>query len=223
MPPTRRIGLEMREAIVRWYYDYNWSIDECAHASGRCRRSIYNILGLYDTFGTPQNLLACRTGRRRSLTDQDHNFIVGLVRARPTIYLDEIQLMLEEQCDVSVSVATLSRTLFRLSLSNKSVARQASERDELLRAIWQGEWGVYNADNYVWIDESSVDDTATLRLNGWAPYNVACVKRNLFCRGVRYSMLPALTSEGMAALDIFEGSVDRERFLRFIREQVVRT
>ncbi|KJA12884.1 hypothetical protein HYPSUDRAFT_152196, partial [Hypholoma sublateritium FD-334 SS-4] len=36
----------------------------------------------------------------------------------------------------------------------------------------------------------------------------------------RYSVLPALTSEGIIAFDIFEGSVNKERFIQFINEQV---
>ncbi|KAH7923607.1 hypothetical protein BV22DRAFT_979295, partial [Leucogyrophana mollusca] len=36
----------------------------------------------------------------------------------------------------------------------------------------------------------------------------------------RYSILPALTTEGIIALDIFEGSVTKDKFLTFIREQV---
>ncbi|KAJ7114390.1 hypothetical protein C8R44DRAFT_587349, partial [Mycena epipterygia] len=36
----------------------------------------------------------------------------------------------------------------------------------------------------------------------------------------RYSVLPALTTEGIVALDIFEGSVNKERFLGFLRDQV---
>ena len=38
---------------------------------------------------------------------------------------------------------------------------------------------------------------------------------------MQYSILPALTTEGIIALDIFEGSVTKERFLTFIQEQVV--
>ncbi|KAJ6548286.1 hypothetical protein B0H10DRAFT_1651243, partial [Mycena sp. CBHHK59/15] len=34
-----------------------------------------------------------------------------------------------------------------------------------------------------------------------------------------YSILPALTTEGIVALDIFEGSVTKEHFLGFLREQ----
>ncbi|KAF9045625.1 hypothetical protein BJ165DRAFT_1314969, partial [Panaeolus papilionaceus] len=33
-------------------------------------------------------------------------------------------------------------------------------------------------------------------------------------------VLPALTSEGIIALDIVEGSVNKESFLQFIRDQV---
>ncbi|KAI0338968.1 hypothetical protein BDW22DRAFT_1337197 [Trametopsis cervina] len=48
----------------------------------------------------------------------------------------------------------------------------------------------------------------------------ACVKRELFIRGQRYSILPALTTEGIIALDIFEGSVTKDRFINFIREDI---
>jgi hypothetical protein len=34
-------------------------------------------------------------------------------------------------------------------------------------------------------------------------------------------MLPALSLDGMVALKIFEGSVTKERFIRFLKEQVV--
>ncbi|KAJ7189622.1 hypothetical protein GGX14DRAFT_301647, partial [Mycena pura] len=36
----------------------------------------------------------------------------------------------------------------------------------------------------------------------------------------RYSVLPALTTEGIVALDIFEGSVTKDLFLGFLRDQV---
>ncbi|KAJ7640205.1 hypothetical protein B0H17DRAFT_859592, partial [Mycena rosella] len=36
----------------------------------------------------------------------------------------------------------------------------------------------------------------------------------------RYSIFPALTTEGIVALDIFEGSLTKECFLDFFREQI---
>ncbi|KIK75933.1 hypothetical protein PAXRUDRAFT_85055, partial [Paxillus rubicundulus Ve08.2h10] len=35
-----------------------------------------------------------------------------------------------------------------------------------------------------------------------------------------YSVLPALDCSGIAALDIFEGSITKERFILFLHEQV---
>ena len=49
----------------------------------------------------------------------------------------------------------------------------------------------------------------------------ACVSRDTFIRGQRYSILPALSSNGIIALDIFEGSVNKERFISMIQTQVV--
>ncbi|TDL16346.1 hypothetical protein BD410DRAFT_707703, partial [Rickenella mellea] len=36
----------------------------------------------------------------------------------------------------------------------------------------------------------------------------------------RYSVLPALTADGYVGLDIFEGSVTKERFIQFVSGQV---
>lgn len=56
---------------------------------------------------------------------------------------------------------------------------------------------------------------------GWAGFGQPCTRKATFIKGVRYSVLPALSLEGYVALDIFEGSVNKEWFLRFLEEQVV--
>ena len=106
-------------------------------------------------------------------------------------------------------------------MSNKNVASAALERNELLQATWQAEHGDIPAEYCVWIDEASVDDKTNQRERGWSPIGQACVCRETFIRGQRFSVLPALSSEGIVALDIFEGSVNKERFIQFITEQVV--
>ncbi|TBU25375.1 hypothetical protein BD311DRAFT_616694, partial [Dichomitus squalens] len=37
----------------------------------------------------------------------------------------------------------------------------------------------------------------------------------------RFSLLPALTVDGIVALDLLEGSVTKEQFLDFVRDQIV--
>jgi hypothetical protein len=51
----------------------------------------------------------------------------------------------------------------------------------------------------------------------------SCVCRETFIRGQCYSVLPALSADGIIALDIFEGSVNKEWFVKFVEEQVVST
>lgn len=43
----------------------------------------------------------------------------------------------------------------------------------------------------------------------------------MFLRGQQFSILPALTYDGVIALDIFEGSVNKERFIQFVEQQLV--
>ncbi|QRV80718.1 DDE superfamily endonuclease [Ceratobasidium sp. AG-Ba] len=199
MPPSRTISLEL---------------------SGRKRRSMFKILGWYRDFGTAHNPCARKPGRRRTLNDDDCEFIRGLITARPKIFLDEIQRELDNRRGVSVHILTISRTLANMKITRKSVTREARERDELLRAIWQAEWGAYDPELFVWLDESGVDDTATFRFAGWAPAGHSYIQHDLVFRGIRYTLLPALTTDGIVALEMFEGTVDRERFWNFIREQI---
>lgn len=103
-----------------------------------------------------------------------------------------------------MSIATISRSLRRLNYTHKQVSREALERNELLRATWQAKYGDIPKEHFVWLDESSVDDQTNLRSMGWSFMGRACVRRTLFLHGQRYSVLPALTTEGIVALEIFE-------------------
>jgi hypothetical protein len=101
----------------------------------------------------------------------------------------------------------------RFSLS--SVADTALERNKLLRATWQAEYGDIPADYFVWLDKLSVDDHTNQCTDGWAAIGHACVCHATFIRGQPYSILPALTSDGIVALDIFKGSMNKEKLIRF--------
>jgi len=91
-----------------------------------------------------------------------------------------------------------------------------------LHATWQAVYADILADYCVWLDKASMDDCTNQCTMGWAEMGRACVCHAAFVRGQRFSVLPALTCEGMIALNIFEGSVNKECFLTFLDEQVVR-
>jgi hypothetical protein len=136
-----------------------------------------------------------------------------LLQANPALYLDELQESLLSVWDVEASIGTISRALQGLALTHKEVAKQVAKQNKMLRATWQVKYGDIPAKYFIWLDESSVDDKTNQCTSGWAPLRHACVHWATFIQGQRYSVLPALTCDGIIALDIFEGSVNKERFM----------
>lgn len=212
---------QLRSRIVAWRHSDNKTIAECAALAGCSESTVYTVLRNYRDYGQTSNPFNRPRGRPRTLDQGDLTYITSILEANPVLYLDEIQDRLLEARDVSVSLATLSRTLRRLDVSNKQVAREALERNDLLRATWQAAYGDIPKEYIVWLDESSIDDRTNQRTSGWTARGLACVRRATFIRGQRFSLLPALSVDGIIALDLFEGSVTKERFLKFVREQIV--
>ncbi|KAJ2932452.1 hypothetical protein H1R20_g4639, partial [Candolleomyces eurysporus] len=211
---------DLRYRIIHWHHQYCLSPEEISILAGCSVRTVYCVLAYFRDYHNIRNPFARRRGRKRALSSTDVDFIASMIDARPKIFLDELQEDLANYRDIDVSIATLSRTLHRIAISKKKVSSSAAERNELLRAMWQAEYAHYPAEYFVWLDESSVDDFTNLRMDGWASLGRACVSCETFIRGQRYSVLPALTTDGILALDIFEGSVNKERFISFIRNDI---
>lgn len=55
----------------------------------------------------------------------------------------------------------------------------------------------------------------------WSCMHVFSVRRDTFIRGQRFSVLPALSTDGIVALDIFEGLVNKGRFIDFVNNDLV--
>jgi transposase len=214
------LSQDIHEQIAIWHNDQNLSPEDIAKLAGCSICTVYYILSYHRDFGVVNNLFAKSRGCSHSLDTGDMNYLISLVESQPKIYLDELQEALATNWDIDVSLATISCSLRQWALSHKHVASEALERNEFLRAIWQGEYGDILAEYCVWLDEAGVDDRTNQQWSGWARVGQACVCQETFIHGQRYSVLPALTLEGIIALDIFEGSVNKERFLKFIQEQV---
>lgn len=75
---------------------------------------------------------------------------------------------------------------------------------------------VRGSELFVALDESAVDNRTGQRNYGWSQLGQPCVRRMSFLRGTRYSILPALTVNGIVALEIIEGSITKEIFLTFL-------
>ncbi len=99
--------------------------------------------------------------------------------------------------------------------------KAAAERNELLRGAFIASIGQYRTDQLVFMDESSKDERTMTRLYGYSKVNSRVSKKVVFIRGKKYTLLPALTEQGIIAVDIMEGSCTKQRFKEFVISQVV--
>ncbi|CAG8676982.1 10566_t:CDS:2, partial [Ambispora leptoticha] len=134
----------------------------------------------------------------------------NIIREKVDWYLDKIVLQMEIQCGKHVSVSTLWCSLAYCGITRKKLHKAAKERNELLRSAFM-----------LRIDESSKDERTISRGYGYSETNTRAVKKTVFVRGVRYTLLPALTLDGIIAVDIMEGSCSKIRFKEFVISQVL--
>jgi hypothetical protein len=98
----------------------------------------------------------------------------------------------------------------------------AAERDDQLRAEWMYDFlATYSTEQMVVLDESSKDGKTLIRKYGRALSGEDAVLRVSLDRSVRYSILPALTTDGYIAVCAVEGSIDSEEFFDFIVNDLV--
>ena len=119
-------------------------------------------------------------------------------------------------------MATISRFLRSWDFTRKTLSRPALETNEKVRTCYQIETLEFvDPDYFIFIDESHVDRKTAHRSNGWSLIGAQSVERSTFLQSVQHSILPTLTTEGIVALEIFEGSVNKARFIQFLRDNVV--
>ncbi|KAG9096011.1 hypothetical protein FS749_009274 [Ceratobasidium sp. UAMH 11750] len=97
---------------------------------------------------------------------------------------DEIRDDLDSICGVQVCPTTISNTLKRHGITRKKVDTRAMERNETRRAeFWQIVRQLYNSQQLVCVDESSIDLPNTERSHGYAPSGQKASRKVLFDRG----------------------------------------
>lgn len=174
--------------------------------------------------------------------------MIQLINERKDWFLDELVSEMARRTSKVVSIPTLWRSLeicgitrkkvciniicmsiiflFELVITilflNNKLEKAAKERSEILRANYILTIGThYNPDQLIFLDESSKDERTLSRQYGYSLKNTRAIQKVVFLRGTRYTILPALSLDGILALDIMVGSCNKERFCNFILTQVV--
>jgi transposase len=128
----RAVSLDLKARIPVLRFEQNLTVEEICKVLGVRKSLVYKTLEYQESSRHIYNILSRSTGRRRTLTHEDIEFLQGVIAHQNTIYLDELQARLQLQRGIDISASTLSRTLCRIHLSRKRVSRQAIERSTLL-------------------------------------------------------------------------------------------
>jgi transposase len=222
MPTPISGDLKARIPILQ--YQQGLPVKDISRLLGIRKTLIYDTLEYYRHYRMIHNPeINHPTGRPCILDHTDIQFIKATIAHRRCIYLDELQQELLEKRGVRASIATLSRTLRRLLISRKRVSIWALERNDIMRSAFMNMIAttVPDPEMFIFIDEAAKNKRTEGRSMGWAMMGQRCVQRRCFVRGQRFSILPALTLDGIITYDIIEGSVTAARFLQFLRELVV--
>jgi hypothetical protein len=100
--------------------------------------------------------------------------------------------------------------------------KHAKERSEILRGHYIMTVGSYfRPEQLIFLDETAKDERTPCRQYGYSPRNQRAIKKVVYIRGMRYTLLPAMSLDGIIALDIMQGSCNKERFYNFILAKVV--
>ena len=216
----RSISPDMKRRALQ-LLEEGWEMDVIANILNVSSKSIKRWHNNYETRGRvdPPSFLR---GRRRILSADAIVDLRELIQENPELYLVEIRQWLALYHEVQISTTALHDNLRELGLTRKIMRRAAAERDHELRANWMYDiLSTYTAEQMVILDESSKDGRTLIRKYGRAVSGGDPVLTVSLDRGIRYSILPALTLDGYIAVRVVEGSIDGEEFFDFIVNDLV--
>jgi len=173
----------------------------------------------------------------------------ALVQNNATLYLDELRDAVHRRTGTWASLSTVCRALKnQLHITRKMLHKRAREACELLRSDFIVKclnnfcWCEQNKstsppppltqkllctspnslrDQYIWIDESSVDRRSHQRRWGRSLRGTRTGTTLIFVRGIRHSVLPIMTAHGVLDWYITEGSIGQDKFNEFVELNLI--
>ncbi|PCH35472.1 hypothetical protein WOLCODRAFT_80230 [Wolfiporia cocos MD-104 SS10] len=191
---NRRISADLKACALR-LWNSGWDEQDICDALQVSRSSIYQWRRIFAEFGTVNKPPSPLCGRLKTITSAVLNSIQQLYRSDSATFLDELRWWLAVNHDIAISKTALQRTLQTAGLSRKLLRKIARERNKLLREEWRDDI------------RSHFSGTAELQ--------------HVFVRGVRYSLIAALSKRGYIAARVVEGSFNAFDFFDFIIEDLL--
>jgi transposase len=180
--------------------------------------------GAYDnlhSFKTSGQKKSENTGRNMELKEK----LAMKLTENPIITLKRLSNELVTE-NIKASESTVCRTLKAMEYTRKSVTRVPADRNTInnknIRQTYARELINISDDNLIFLDESGFNLHLS-RNYGYSPKNTKCHINVVGNRGTNVSLLCMITNDGIFSFKLFNGSVNTERFVQFIEENVTRS
>lgn len=217
----RKISRDLKICAIKMYELDILPLRLILECVGFSLSTFYRILDLWVTTGDVVAHNLGTPGRPRLLHFDDVEYLIRLIRHRPDWFLDELLGLLQTNRFISVHYVTVHRELCRLGASRKKLKKIAAERKEDVRNQYIERMAQYDPDELGFIDETSKNDKTPARSYGRSKKGGRAIMKQKFVRGRRYTATALLTTEGIMASRVIEGSMTKELYLDFLEHDVV--
>lgn len=157
-------------------------------------------------------------GRRQHLNETDREFMESLVNKQPALFLDEIREKLYNAHGKMPSISTVHLELqSRLMISLKKACVSNACKSVRPKLIWLRDMMGYPSNFLVFTDESAICGRDLLRTHQRSKIGTRTTRKIPKMHQGRYSLLPAISFNGLIALSVLEGPVNQKRFERFLK------
>ena len=158
----------------------------------------------------------------RALSERDELTVVGLLLEDPSMYLNDVCQKMMMLTGIEVSPATIiCRIIHRNGCTRKKLHHVALQRSVECRGKFFAEILFYDVHQFVWVDENESDHKNCMRKFGYALSGESPICHRILHRGRRISAIAAMSTNGLVAYNLVQGSVNGETFLEFIQGKLV--
>lgn len=158
-------------------------------------------------------------GRPLLLNKDEVEFVLEILKADPTLYLDELQTKMLAKSGVELSRSTVFNLLTKRLGQTRKVARTVHPAQSLLkRASYSIGVSAYPAEFLVFADESSICLKTQQRVMGWSEKGERTPRVPAKRTPLKYSLLPAVGLAGPVGIMVQQGSILRLDFEYYLEE-----
>ena len=181
----------------------------------------YHTVEIFLNTGTVDKKMYNVDNLPRKLNDIMQLIILQLVLDRPGILLREIQAEVKEVAGMDLAESTICQFLHTQNFSRQKMRITATQRDEALRAVFASELSIYNADMFIFLDETGTDRQDAMCRYAYSFRGRPAVAQKLLGRGHHLSAIAIMSTVGVLDCQIVDCAVDGNIIYEFVQNRLL--